>query len=172
MVLFRLKKIGPSGPIFRREPGLQRGRRRAPFARSRETSIHIKGTLWRTERVHRSGIYHPARAFSIMLDGGCALLTRPTILGRTLDVGWVSEAHPPCLRRNGEADFFSRSKTTNIGAAWFVGWVSEAHPLCLRRNGEADFFSRSKTTNIGVTWFVGWVSGAHPPCQFPTHRAI
>ncbi|PQV84850.1 hypothetical protein CDT99_15485 [Cronobacter sakazakii] len=58
MILLRLKKIGPSGPIFRQEPGLQRGRRRAPFARSRETSIPIKGTLWRTERVHRPGIYH------------------------------------------------------------------------------------------------------------------
>ncbi len=28
-------------------------------------------------------------------DGGCAALTRPTRLGFTFDVGWVSEAHPP-----------------------------------------------------------------------------
>ncbi len=52
VVLLRLKKNGPSGPIFRREPGLQRGRRRAPFARSREGSAHIKRTSWRMERLH------------------------------------------------------------------------------------------------------------------------
>ncbi len=53
------KKNRPNGAIFRREPGLQRGRRRAPFARSREGSVHIKVRLWRTEHVHRSCIYIP-----------------------------------------------------------------------------------------------------------------
>ena len=47
----------PAGAIFRREPGLQRGRRRAPFARSREGGSHIKAALWRTERVHRPGLF-------------------------------------------------------------------------------------------------------------------
>ncbi len=59
VVLLRLKKNRPNGAIFRREPGLQRGRRRAPFARSREGSAHIKVRLWRTEHVHRSCIYLP-----------------------------------------------------------------------------------------------------------------
>ncbi len=48
----------PERAIFCREPGLQRGRRRAPFARSREEDAHIKAALWRTEPFHRSDIYH------------------------------------------------------------------------------------------------------------------
>ncbi len=34
----------PEGAIFCREPGLQRGRRRAPFARSRERNTHSEMT--------------------------------------------------------------------------------------------------------------------------------
>ncbi|PQV82371.1 hypothetical protein CDT92_17950 [Cronobacter sakazakii] len=70
----------PAGAIFRREPGLQRGRRRAPFARSREMSAHIKTALWRTERIHRPGI-SLSPVFSQNVNSGCATLTHPTILG-------------------------------------------------------------------------------------------
>ncbi len=86
---------------------MQRGRRRAPFARSRDTYIHIKGTLWRTERVHRPGIYHlntclmagalrlPAlRQWWFSFTGGCATLTCPTLTAAF--VCWrVRCAYPP-----------------------------------------------------------------------------
>ncbi len=44
------RKVCPEGADFAcREPGLLRGRRRAPLTRSREGRVHMKTTRWRTE---------------------------------------------------------------------------------------------------------------------------
>ena len=83
------KKNRPLRADFRREPGLQRGRRRAPFARSREGSAHIKMTLWRTERIHRPDIlkagwrvrcaYPPYGEGERLWMAGAHSLTCPTV---------------------------------------------------------------------------------------------
>ncbi len=90
----------PAGAIFCREPGLQRGRRRAPFARSREKNAYREMTSWRTERFHRAFICLSSalRPASLLWDeatnGGCAALTRPTV--KAAFVYWrVRCAYPP-----------------------------------------------------------------------------
>ncbi len=54
----------PEGAIFCREPGLQRGRRRAPFARSREEDAQINAALWRTERFQRPRLFPLAQSLT------------------------------------------------------------------------------------------------------------
>ncbi|EPU7447168.1 hypothetical protein ACVZG9_004191, partial [Cronobacter sakazakii] len=66
---------------------------------SREQSGHMKATLWRTEPIHRPGIYSLIPTLFLNeiekpRTAGAASLTRPTN-NTILIVGWVSEAHPP-----------------------------------------------------------------------------
>ncbi len=77
----------PAGAIFCREPGLQRGRRRTPFVRSREEDAHINAALWRTERCHRRCIV------PINPEVGAHSLTRPTT--RSAAGRWMRSAYLP-----------------------------------------------------------------------------
>ncbi len=103
---------------FGREPGLLRGRRRAPLTRSREEKRQRKTACRRTEPFTER-IYSPLITIQTIAfcNGGCAALTHPTKARFTKDVGRVSAAHPPCL------------KSPTPESPYLTGWYSSAAPV-------------------------------------------
>ncbi|EGT5680608.1 hypothetical protein AGJ32_01380 [Cronobacter turicensis] len=75
--------------------GIAKGAAASPLCTFARNERPYKGNIMANGTCSRPWYISPVTGVLYMLDGGCAALTRPTILGCTLDVGWVSAAHPP-----------------------------------------------------------------------------
>ena len=124
---------------FGREPGLLRGRRRAPLTRSREERRQRKTACRRTEPFTER-IYSPLITIQTIAfcNGGCASLTHPTSFVNRAFVGRVSEAHPPDVKAH------PPHKKSTPGSPCLTGWCSSAAPVRHK--------SRSPSTDFGAPY--------------------
>ncbi len=148
---------------------MQRGRRRAPFARSREGSAHIKVSFWRTEPVH--GLSYrlapaegkktkvgarcasPLQTLQRHPQGRCATLTHPTNSRQKIAPAGKPRLIPPGC---------GSGKTIPPCIVMPSHRVPPVRPG-LRRNSEADFFKPEQNHQHQRHISVGRVSIAHPP---------